>query len=44
MESIEEYDPSKNVPQFVVTLTGLDPKLFPNEDIEMGDIDPSMLI
>lgn len=37
----EEYDPSQNMPQFVVTLTGLDPKLFPQEDMEIEQLDSS---
>lgn len=30
----EEYEPSMSVPQFVVTLTGLDSKLFPKDDAD----------
>lgn len=38
-DGTEEYEPSMSVPQFVVTLTGLDSKLFPKE----GDADDDLV-
>ncbi|XP_065199882.1 zinc finger CCCH domain-containing protein 14 isoform X2 [Planococcus citri] len=34
---VEEYDPSQTMPTFVVTLTGLDPKLYPEDNMELNE-------
>ncbi|KAL6954164.1 hypothetical protein U1Q18_047495 [Sarracenia purpurea var. burkii] len=34
---VEEYDPSQTIPTFVVTLTGLDPKLYPEDNMEPNE-------
>lgn len=34
---VEEYDPSQTLPTFVVTLTGLDPKLYPEDNMELNE-------
>ena len=30
----DEYEPAMSVPQFVVTLTGLDSNMFPKDDVD----------